>query len=309
MDYNHIGSINFFLLKEDHSLTLIDAGIDTVECWDFLLQEIDRLGFTVNDIDRILLTHHHEDHVGLVKRILNIKKVPIYVHREAIPRLTFDPQFLNMRYDFFQQLYCEMGCASAGESRLEKLQDTLKNCEQRKIDADFIELKQGDSIAGMRVIEMPGHSSDSIVFFDEERKWVFGGDLLLAKSSTNAIIDPDQQGNRPATLVQHVDSLKRLSSIDADIVFPGHQDLIYQHQEVVQTKLHRIYAKSEKLLSLIRSGVVNANDLAEAYYNHKYKSEFSLVISEIIGQLDLLEHEQKIEKRMMNGVWHYAVAD
>ncbi|MDQ7863591.1 MBL fold metallo-hydrolase [Peribacillus frigoritolerans] len=68
-------SINFYLVKQDESLTLVDAGMNDDVCWNALQQTLNANGFTVGDITEILLTHHHGDHVGLVNRITELHPI------------------------------------------------------------------------------------------------------------------------------------------------------------------------------------------------------------------------------------------
>ena len=300
-------SFNFYLLHDGKSLTLIDAAISSEKCWKQLTDTLDAHGWSIPDIDRILLTHHHGDHVGLVPRILSERIIPVYAHPAAIPRLGMDTDFLEMRYRFFQRLYKEMGCGTAGDTRLAKFQETIRNADQLALKTDILPITEGEIVAGLTVLETPGHSLDSISFLDPARKWLFVGDVLIAHSSTNAIIDPDLEGNRLPSVAQHRDSLLKLQGIDAGTVFPGHGDLIEGHRELIQSKLAKMDRKMERMMGLIASGISTAHDLAEAYYGETYRKEFSLVISEIIGHLDYLEGQGRIQKTMKQGVWHYQI--
>lgn len=298
-------SFNFFLLNDGASLSLIDAGIASEAGWELLTETLKENGWGVGDIDRILLTHHHGDHVGLVPRILDVRSVPVYAHPASIPRLKMDTDFLEMRLRFFQQLYKEMGCGNAGDARITKFQETIQKAPELEIKTDILPLVEGDLIAGLQVIETPGHSPDSISFIDPDRKWGLVGDVLIEHSSTNAIIDPDMEGNRLPSVRQHRDSLQKLTNLDVDIIFPGHGKLIEGHYDLIQTKLSKMDAKAERMMKLIGQGHSTAHELAQAYYGEIYRKEFSLVISEIIGHLDDLEAGGHIRKSMKQGIWHY----
>lgn len=300
-------SFNFYLLHDGKSLALIDAGISSENCWEQLTDTLEANGWSIPDIDRILLTHHHGDHVGLVPRILKERTIPVYAHPTAIPRLKMDTDFLEMRYRFFQRLYKEMGCETAGDARLAKFQETIRNADQLAVKTDILPITEGEIVAGLTVLETPGHSLDSISFLDPARQWLIVGDVLIAHSSTNAIIDPDLEGNRLPSVAQHRASLLKLQEVDADTIFPGHGDLIEEHRDLIQSKISKMDRKAERIKELIRTGVSTANDLAEAYYGETYRKEFSLVISEIIGHLDYLEGEGYIQKTMKQGVWHYQI--
>ena len=100
-DRSRLKSINFFLYKTEQSLTLIDAGLNTEECWDALIATLKSNKCELRDINQIYLTHHHIDHVGLVNRIVSKHPIPVYTHVLSIPRLKRDPDFLEQRIEFF----------------------------------------------------------------------------------------------------------------------------------------------------------------------------------------------------------------
>lgn len=303
----NLGTTNCFLFKKGDSLSLIDAGIDTDEYWEELKRVLSNNGFGLMDIDQIILTHHHSDHAGLVNRITQIKEVPVYAHALSIPRLKRDETFLSRRLDFFEQFYQEMGCGEAGEERVKHLRKSKDNFRGLKIHADLLPLIDLDEIVSLKAIETPGHSPDHLIFFDEERKWLFGGDLLLSHISSNAIVEPNEEFNRLPTLSQYINSLQTCFALDVGVVFPGHGPLIYDHKKLITMRLDKINEKAERIMKLIESGISTASDLAKSYYRHKYTTEFGLVISEIVGHLDHLELNNKIDKKLVNRVWHYHI--
>ncbi|GED12594.1 MBL fold metallo-hydrolase [Aneurinibacillus migulanus] len=298
-------SFNFYLLEEAGSLSLIDAGINSEECWEYFMQTMNENGFTLHDLTRIIITHNHEDHVGLINRISSIKEIPLYAHQESIHRLKRDKGFFSLRIEFFDQLYREMGCGAAGEQQVQKLKDAVRKNEKNRIQTDIITFAEADRIAGLQVIETPGHSPDHVVLLHEQKKCLFAGDHLISHISSNALVEPDRDGERILTLVEYVDSLKKCLQLDVEILYPGHGELINNHKELITKRLHRIDEKAERILRLIQSGISTANQLAYTYYKGKYESQFPLVMSEIIGHLDYLETQHKVQKEVKDGVWHY----
>lgn len=56
-------TFNFYLIEEAGSLSLIDAGVDSEECWGAFIRTMTENGFTFHDLTRIIITHSHQDHV------------------------------------------------------------------------------------------------------------------------------------------------------------------------------------------------------------------------------------------------------
>src|SRR6187549_2600844 len=64
----HMGSVNTWLLRGD-PLTLVDTGPREDEALSALEAGLARAGARVEDIELVLVTHHHLDHTGLARTI------------------------------------------------------------------------------------------------------------------------------------------------------------------------------------------------------------------------------------------------
>ena len=67
-----VGDVNAFLIKGD-TLSLVDAGPKTPEAYEALKQGIKEAGYSFNDIEQVILTHHHPDHAGWIDAFDNAK--------------------------------------------------------------------------------------------------------------------------------------------------------------------------------------------------------------------------------------------
>jgi glyoxylase-like metal-dependent hydrolase (beta-lactamase superfamily II) len=83
---------NWYLVEEDGRFTVVDAGVPS--SWDSLQAALARLGRTLGDVEAVVLTHAHFDHVGFAERARSQLGVPVYVHENDVP-LTTHP----WRYD------------------------------------------------------------------------------------------------------------------------------------------------------------------------------------------------------------------
>ena len=69
---------NWYLIREGRRFTLVDGGLPAY--WEQLQSALSSLGGTVEDIDAVLITHAHLDHVGLVRRVQKSSAATIYLH-------------------------------------------------------------------------------------------------------------------------------------------------------------------------------------------------------------------------------------
>src|SRR4028119_1876839 len=74
---------NWYLLEEHGRLTVVDAGVPS--SWDSLHDALGRLGRKPSDIEALVLTHAHFDHVGFAERARSELGVPVYVHENDAP--------------------------------------------------------------------------------------------------------------------------------------------------------------------------------------------------------------------------------
>jgi len=301
--------VNMYLLDHGDSLTLIDAGFRPEESLPPLAKALDDLGYGPDRIDRILVTHHHSDHTGLIKHLTERRKIPVYIHPSGIPHLLRDERMHEMRMEFFGRLYRESGCGDAGERHLEVLRAKWEASREYTPPADcIVPIREGDRIPGLesvRILEMPGHSFDSVVFFDPRERWLFSGDHLIRHISTNALVEPDGEGRRRPVWEIYRRSLRRAAEIGADVVYSGHGEPFSGHRELIEHRLRRMIEKSDRVADLLAERPMSPYEVARTVYEHALQNEFYFVMSEVSGMLDFLEAAGKVSKRMENGVWIY----
>ena len=173
---------NCYIVHEEHSKTC--AVIDPGYTPERVLAQAEKLGLQV---DAVLLTHGHFDHVGGVEAIVKATGCALWM-READYT-----QFKTPENDFFYPIH----------------------------DCDFTEVQlceEGEQIhAGgltFTVMETPGHTWGSVCYLCENA--LFSGDTLFAGSCGRT----DLPGGDGQTIVL---SLERLAELEGDYtVYPGH---------------------------------------------------------------------------------------
>ena len=83
---------NWYLIEDGGRLTVVDTGVP--RSWESLHAVLPRLGRAASDIEAVVLTHAHFDHLGFAERARAVLHVPVYVHEADVP-LTRHP----WRYD------------------------------------------------------------------------------------------------------------------------------------------------------------------------------------------------------------------
>lgn len=296
-------TFNFYLVENEGTLFLVDAGEQTEECWQALLDTLEQNKFTITDIDAIVLTHHHADHIGLVNRIRSKDFVPVYAHPKAIIRLKRERTFLEQRIQFFNKLYAEMGCGDDASSTIERMKQSIEKNDYQKINGVIDTVVEGDTLFGFQIIGVPGHALDQIALFHEKSGTMFVGDHIIKHSASNALIELGEDGERTPSLILYEQSLQKILRLDVEVAYSGHGDVIESPHSLIQKKLKRMEEKSHKIVRLLNSPKTAA-EIAKLIYKHRYETLFSLIMSEIIGHLDRLEHLGEIRKEKSDNIYY-----
>lgn len=304
-NFSNLRTFNFYVVQNKGALFLIDAGYHNDQCWNGLHDTLEKNGFQLSDLDAILVTHHHYDHLGLVNRILDEHPVPIYLHEKAIIRIRRDRDYLSERIRFFNKLYLQSGCGVERVTReINRLRMYMDENETHILHDDLVTIKEGDNVFGFEVLEVPGHSLDHVAFYHEGTRQIIVGDHMIKHISSNAIIDVDRNGRKPLSLVMYENSLRRLLDIQIDTAYSGHGELITNPHGLLHKKLKRIESKGNLILQMLNKPRTPAW-VAQKIYKDRYDTLFGLVMSEIIGHIDRLEYYGKVEKKVDNGIFYY----
>jgi glyoxylase-like metal-dependent hydrolase (beta-lactamase superfamily II) len=196
-----------YLWRDADSLTLIDTGC--AGSGADIADAIRELGLRRRDLDRVILTHFHEDHAGSAAEVGGWGEVSVMAHRREAPVIRGDvagppPNFADWELD----LHRSIGA------------DKLPSAPPARVDR---ELEDGDLIefgGGACVIATPGHTDGSIAIHLPEPGVLFTGDTV-------AHIDGQVMlGVFNIDRAQTADSFRMLAQVETDLVCVGHGDPI-----------------------------------------------------------------------------------
>ncbi|WP_027407688.1 MBL fold metallo-hydrolase [Anoxybacteroides tepidamans] len=291
-----VGDVNMYVIKGER-LTLVDAGVKTEEAWQAFTKQLAEIGYEPTDIEQVVITHHHPDHVGLLDYLP--KSIPVIGHPKAKPWISKDPQFFAWDGRYFDQFLIECGVSRAFFAKLPNVRSSLRYSCERSLD---VAVGEGDQIAGLpdwTVIETPGHAQSHIVLYREKDGFMIGGDHLLATISSNPLLEPpiEEGAERPKPLLQYNDSLRKLLHYEISKVVTGHGADVTDVPALVEKRLEKQKERAGHVLEMLRERPMTVFDVCRQLFSSVYEKEFLLTMSETIGQLDYLEHVGAAVKR------------
>lgn len=297
-----IGDVNSFLVKGD-TLSIFDVGPKTEEAYESLKSGIREAGYEFNDIEQVILTHHHPDHAGWVDAFPNAK---IIGHEYVDHWLRKTDSFSKYQYNFYRTQYLLAGAPDSLIQREIDINNDLRMYGSRPI-TDV--LKDGDNVPGhptFKVYYTPGHAQSHLLFVDEKTNVAIGGDLLLERVASNPIVEPpvDLSYERPKSLLQYHDTLKKLRNLQLTKMYIGHGNEIDNITELIAMRIEKDIERAKKVLTLLNEPKT-VYDLTKQMYPTAYKTQLGLTLSKTIGELDLLELHEYVKKELQNGVEMY----
>lgn len=190
------GSHNY-LIRASYRNALIDSGLD--QNFLCLQEQLLSLGLKIRDIDVVINTHEHLDHIGSNRYFQEFSLIA--AHRFAATKITLE--------DHYVTLYRS---GDRNEVPL-RIHLWLENRSLFDLGSHTLE-----------VIHTPGHTSGSICIYEFKTKALFSGDTVFAGGALSYIAESGSVGD-------YVNSIMRLEARKIFNIFPGHGDISQNPEE------------------------------------------------------------------------------
>ncbi|CAM3041427.1 MBL fold metallo-hydrolase [Filibacter tadaridae] len=302
-----VGDVNTFLIKGD-TLSLVDAGPKTPQAYEALKYGIQAAGYSMNDIEQVILTHHHPDHLGWFDAFDNARTLG-HIYNEFW--MTRDQSFFQFHDTFYHDRLVEEGVPEEYLNWVGKMKRSAELMGEGPLD---IKLTEGDALPGhpgWSVLETLGHGQSHISLWNEDTRTMIGGDLVLGKVASNPLIEPplDPEQGRPRSLLQYNESLKRLLTLPIDVIYTGHGDEVYNAHELIEKRLAKQHDRAMKVHAMLEQGPRTIFELTRELFPAVYEKELGLTLSMTIGQTDyLIDEGLALETQDAGGVLYYEKA-
>jgi glyoxylase-like metal-dependent hydrolase (beta-lactamase superfamily II) len=305
--------VNCYLLVGD-PLTLVDPGPDWEETAIELEAALRIQSLRLEDVEQIVLTHQHLDHVGLAGRVRERSGARVVGHHLLGDFLRDLPESMRLEDDYQADV---MRLHGVPEERIRELY-AVSEIHRRyggSVAVDRL-LVEGDTVPmGGREYHVhfrSGHSPTDTLFVDPSERVAVVGDHLIGKISSNPVVHrpldrpADIRARRPA-LAAYLDSLRRTADLDLQLLLPGHGNVVEGgHKALVAERLAFHERRKERIFDALADGPSTAYTIAIALWGSVAEREAFLTLSETLGHLDLLEEDGRVEQEERDGLVRYA---
>lgn len=183
---------NVYLVETETGLLLVDTGPGHAKR---ICRFIESIGRQPSELRDIVLTHYDADHVGSAASLKARTGARVSIH----------------------ELDAAVVAKSEPPRRRMLLVTVLYRLLVRPVSADQF-LSDGDTIGGLRVVHVPGHTAGSIALVRDDGV-VFSGDALITDKDGTILPTDTRLAEDPDLAIQ---SAERITALNPRIILPGH---------------------------------------------------------------------------------------
>jgi len=303
-----LGRINAYLLSQE-PITLIDCGPNLAESLASLEKGLRGIGFKLEDIKQVIITHEHPDHYGSIKSIAEGTGARVYCHylvKEIVENFSVQRERRRSAYLHF------LGISGVPPAIIEYIRkDTERPAGLRSETRVSHPLREGDLIpqgeTPLQVIHTPGHSPGSICLYRSSDRLLFTGDHLLKTITSNPVMEISLDGPplNCRSLLDYLESLEKIARLEVRLCLPGHGDPILDHREQIASLREHHRQRKEQIARLIYKNPLTPYQISELLFGDLHPLEVFFGLSEVVAHLALLQRERPIRIDSRDGVTYY----
>ncbi len=248
----HGGTTTGVVLVRGDENYLIDAAGKSAEVDEYIIPALKALSLSPKDIECLIPTHTHADHIGGFKRMREAGVKSIAAYERSVPKIK-EPLKYNVEIRMaFPENSPPPSIALCGE------------------EVDKV-LYDGDILGGrLEIIAAPGHDSDTVCIYDRVSKTLICGDSVQLNGTTV------QGCGAYMYLDDYRASLKRLMQLDTEALVLGHPFLPYGEvttgsaavKELLEKALALTYDYRDFVRSRLSAGEGDMLEIARELVEH-----------------------------------------
>jgi glyoxylase-like metal-dependent hydrolase (beta-lactamase superfamily II) len=311
-----VGRVNCYLI-EDEPLTLVDTGPNSGKALDELDIALRERGHSIGELERIVITHQHLDHMGLVGILARRSQAEVVTLDLLAPVIEEFGAYAERDDELAEALMLRHGIPRDVVSALRTMSRSFRAwggsapVDRRLADGEALPFASRT----LQALHRPGHSPSDTLFWDAERRVLIGGDHLIGHISSNPLVSrplggrSGEPGNgRPRALMTYLRSLRETREMPIDVVLPGHGEPVTEHAKLIDERFAMHERRAAKIAGLLAERPLTAYEIAQSLWGNVAVTQAYLTLSEVLGHVDLLLERGEIRESEVGGVIRYEAA-
>lgn len=281
--------------------TLFDCAVGTDEGLTALREGLQQRGLTLDKLERIIVSHGHVDHYGNAQLLSEESGAPVFVHPHDLEKVCGEGRWYR-QLEAHRGYFLKLGLS---ETELQEWIERTKNNRlyARQVDRHRVRPLEAGQRFGcahfeLEVLHMPGHTAGLVCLHAPTKKLLFADDHVLARVSPNPMIDLSQGEGETKfkALVAYLHSARQVRQLELSCVLPGHGEAFAGHQPLLDNLFQFYLRRQEKLVAKLSETPSTVCELMRVLFPRLYPSRLMLMLSEVVGHLEVLELEGQVRR-------------
>lgn len=310
MPNNPLKALNSYILKSQKRNLIIDTCFDLPECFKATCAGLKKLDIDLDKTD-FFITHMHEDHSGLVRRLASSNSSIFCSEQDGQAINTKQSEMIPVMRNFFLK-------AGFPPDRVEySLQKFSNITSDRAImkDLEFKVVSDGDTIGigdyNFTCVVASGHTPGHVCLYEENKKIFISGDHILNNITPNISlfyidnVDP---------LADYLRSLDKVHRLDIEAVLPGHRSIFNNCRERISEIVDHHRIRNNEILDILEQGTQNVYEISsQMTWNITFETfphmQKWFAVGEAFAHLKYLENQKNVKKEIRDNMIFYSLSE
>ncbi|MFH0068102.1 MBL fold metallo-hydrolase [Peribacillus sp. NPDC056705] len=293
-----------YLFRMKEEIVLVDVGFPTEIAKKYWEEVLEELCIKPTDISKIILTHFHPDHTGLISWMQQKTGARVYMS-DAEAQMIKTVFGGNTKQA--EAIYELFGKHSVPEPLLTKVRENVLFFSNKVSPLPEIESFQEtyiDSPGGRWSVKTyGGHAEGHLCFYQNTQKIMLIGDVVLNKITPNISLWPNSDQN---PLKSYFSTLYQLVDQDVSIAYPAHGTPIMNLAQRAKEIIEHHHERLTTILTILETNKL-AYEVTEKLFQQKKLTDhqWRFAIAETLAHLEYLVEEKRIQKISNGGMFRY----